>query len=34
MLFNLKIEGIITHNIFIERNIVDWDEYKENILNN
>ena len=31
---NLKIEGIITHNIFTERNIITWDEYKNNILNN
>ncbi len=34
MSFNLKIEGIIQHNIFTERNIIDWDEYKNNILNN
>ena len=34
MSFNLKIEGIIEHNIFTERNIIDWDEYKNNILNN
>jgi len=34
MSFNLKIERIIQHNIFTERNIIDWDEYKNNILNN
>ena len=34
MSFNLKIEGIIQHNIFTERNIMDWNEYKNNILNN
>ena len=34
-MFNtLKIEGIIEHNIFIERNIMDWNEYKNNILKN
>ena len=33
MSFNLKIEGIIQHNIFTERNIIDWDEYKNNIYN-
>lgn len=32
--FNLKIEGIIQHNIFTERNIMDWNEYKNNIINN
>ena len=31
MSFNLKMEGIIQHNIFTERNIMDWDEYKNNI---
>jgi len=34
MLFNLTVEGIICHNIFTERNIIDWYEYKINILNN
>ena len=34
MSFNLTVEGIIEHNIFTERNIIDWDEYKINILNN
>ena len=34
MSINLKIEGIIFHNIFIERNIIDWNDYKNNILNN
>lgn len=34
MSFNLKVEGIIQHNIFTERNIMDWDEYKINIINN
>ena len=34
MSFNLKIEGIIQHNISTETNIIDWDEYKNNILNN
>ena len=34
MSFNLKMEGIIQHNIFTERNIMDWDEYKNNITNN
>ncbi len=32
--FNLKIEGIIHHNIFIARDNTDWDNYKINILNN
>ena len=32
MSFNLKIEGIISHNIFTERNIMDWNEYKNNII--
>ena len=32
--FNIKIEGIIQHNIFTERNIMDWNEYKNNIINN
>ena len=32
--FNLKIEGIIYHNIFIARDNTDWDNYKINILNN
>jgi len=34
MSIKLKIEGIIQHNIFTERNIMDWNEYKNNILNN
>lgn len=34
MSFNLKVEGIIQHNIFTERNIMDWDEYKNNLINN
>jgi hypothetical protein len=34
MSFNLKVEGIIEHVIFIERNIIDWNDYKINILNN
>lgn len=34
MSFNLKIEGIIHHNIFIARDNTDWNNYKINILNN
>jgi hypothetical protein len=34
MPFNLKVEGIIGSVIFTERNIIDWNEYKTNILNN
>jgi len=34
MSFNLKIQGIVEHNIFTERNIMDWNEYKNNIINN
>jgi len=34
MSFNLKMEGIIYHNIFTERNIMEWNEYKNNIINN
>jgi hypothetical protein len=34
MSFNLKVEGIIQHNIFIERSIINWNDYKNNILNN
>lgn len=34
MPFNPKIQRIIQHNIFIERNIIDWNEYKNNIINN
>jgi len=34
MSINLKVEGVIEHNIFTERNIMDWDEYKNNIINN
>ncbi len=34
-MFNIfKIEGIIEHNIFTEHNIIDWNEYKNNILKN
>jgi len=33
MSFNLKVEGIIVSVIFTERNIIDWNEYKINILN-
>ena len=32
MSFNLKVEGIIGSVIFTERNIIDWNEYKINIL--
>ena len=28
------MQGIIEHNIFIERNIIDWNEYKSNIIKN
>jgi len=34
MSFNLKIEGIVGSVIFTERNTIDWNEYKINILNN
>ena len=34
MSFNLKVEGIIWSIIITERNIIDWNEYKINILNN
>jgi len=34
MSFNLNVEGIIESVIFKERNIIDWNEYKINILNN
>ena len=34
MSFNLKIQGIIEHNIFTEKHIADWNVYKINILNN
>jgi len=34
MSFNLKVEGIIWSVILKERNIIDWNEYKINILNN
>jgi len=34
MSFNLKMEGIIQHNIFTERNIINWNEYKNNIIKN
>jgi hypothetical protein len=29
---NLKVKGIIESVIFTERNIIDWNEYKINIL--
>jgi len=29
MSINLKVEGIIKHNIFTERNIMDWNDYKK-----
>ena len=32
MPINLKIEGIIYHNISTERNIMNWNEYKNNII--
>jgi len=32
MSFNLKVEGIVGSVIFTERNIIDWNEYKINIL--
>lgn len=34
MSFKLKMEGIIQHNIFTERNIINWNEYKNNIIKN
>ena len=34
MSFNLKVEGIVGSVIFREKNIIDWNEYKINILNN
>lgn len=34
MSLKLKMQGIIEHNIFIERNIIDWNEYKNNIIKN
>lgn len=34
MSLKLTIQGIIEHNIFIERNIIDWYEYKSNIIKN
>jgi len=34
MSFNLIVEGIIVSNIFSESKVIDWSEYKINILNN
>ena len=34
MSFNLIVEGIIVSNIFTESKVIDWNEYKINILNN
>ena len=34
MSFSYEIAKIISHNIFVERNIENWNEYKTNILNN
>lgn len=34
MSLKIKMEDIIEHNIFIERNIIDWNEYKSNIIKN
>ena len=34
MSLKLIMQGIIEHNIFIERNIIDWNEYKSNIIKN
>ena len=34
MSINLRIEGIIHHSIFTERNSDTWDEYKTNIIRN
>jgi len=34
MSFNLIVEGIIMSNIFTESKVIDWNEYKINILNN
>jgi hypothetical protein len=34
MSFNLKVERIIESVIFTEINIIDWNKYKINILNN
>jgi len=34
MSFNLIVEGIIVSNIFSESKVIDWNEYKINILNN
>ena len=34
MSLKLTMQSIIEHNIFIERNIIDWNEYKSNIIKN
>ena len=34
MSVNLSIEEIISHLIFTERNIDDWEEYETNIIRN
>lgn len=34
MSINLRVEGIINHYIFTERNSIIWNEYKNNIINN
>jgi len=34
MSLKLKMQGIIEHNIYIKRNIIDWNEYKSNIIKN
>ena len=34
MSLKLIMQGILEHNIFIERNIIDWNEYKSNIIKN
>jgi len=31
---NFKIEGIIHHCVSIARNTIDWNDYKNNIINN
>lgn len=34
MSLKLTMQSIIEHNIYIERNIIDWNEYKSNIIKN
>jgi hypothetical protein len=34
MSINLKIEGIISHLIFITRHNIAWEDYKNDIINN